>query len=175
MAGHHLGAACGGLIGQEVEGEAFRAFIPSLDREFQAKQGIKQAVLGGFELTPGQQVLRLREVRNGAVVTAGDAVRVRPVGRHEPVARVVGGVGAKAVRTARLRERAPCVAFRLKGRERVRFRQIAESVRTALARRVLEVEKLPAMLALEQLHGSNLWERRAREGFRLNARRRLSA
>ena len=81
--------------------------------------------------------------------------RVCSVGGDEPVADVMGGVGAETVGPAWFGQRAPGIALRLQGRERVRLRQLAKFMRTALADRVLEREQLPAMLALKQLHWSN--------------------
>src|SRR3954465_7459607 len=85
-------------------------------------------------------------------MTAGEAVGVGAVGGHEPVARVVSGVGAEAVRPVGSGERPPGVALRLPGRGPVRLRQIAEPVRAAFTQSILEIKQLPAVLAFEQLH-----------------------
>jgi hypothetical protein len=88
-------------------------------------------------------------------MAAGDAEPVGVVGRNQPVAHVVLGIGAEAERTARIRQSRPGLADPLDGAEVLNWRREAQLMPAALAVSVLEVEGLPAKLAFKQLHTSS--------------------
>src|SRR5215210_3467302 len=87
-------------------------------------------------------------------MAAGYAVPVRTAGPNQPIARIVLGVGAEAERAARVRQGCPGFAGPLDGAEILNRRRKAQLVPTALAVGVLEIERQPAKLALEQFHAS---------------------
>ncbi len=99
-----------------------------------------------------QQVIRKAEIGDGAVVTAGGAERLGLISRHQPVADAIFGIGAEAVALAGRRERAPEAVDRFEGGDDRLFRQVAQPQPAALAAPILEIERLAAVLAFEQLH-----------------------
>src|SRR3954468_12190911 len=90
-------------------GEPFRVLHPADDRQIELEQGVKQPALGDLEPSPSLDVLRLRQVGDDAVMTAGDTVTVGTVGRNQPVAYVRLGVVAEAERP-RVRQSRPGAA-----------------------------------------------------------------
>jgi hypothetical protein len=85
-------------------------------------------------------------------VAAGQAIAAGLLVGDEPVAGVVLRVGAEAEAASRGGERLPGALLLLQRRHLLDRRQIAEPPAAALAAGVLEIERLPAALALEQLH-----------------------
>ncbi len=63
------------------------------------------------------------------------------------------GVAAEPVTCLGLAERTPLIVLEIQGLQRLSRRYIAEPVPTSLTTAVLEVERLSAVLALEELHG----------------------
>src|SRR5512134_1061967 len=110
-------------------------------------------MLGRLQTLPTPEVFRHAQVGNGPVERAGVTEDLGASCRHQPVAGVVGDVGAKPARPVCRRERSPPAIFLpCEGAENGQVRQIAEKVSAALAAGVLEEEQLAAVLALEQLH-----------------------
>ena len=77
------------------------------------QQRVEQPMLGGFDLAPMQRDFPAREIGDGAVVAAGRAKSLGLLGRHQPVADVVLGVGAKPERSPVHGKRAPAAVDRL--------------------------------------------------------------
>jgi hypothetical protein len=124
-------------------------------RQPKPEESVDQAVLGGLETPPAQQVIGRSEIRDRSVVAAGPAERRPAVRWHQPVAGVVPGIGAELEQGLGSGERAPAPAIRPGQRTQHRgFRQITQDVSAALAPRVFEVQQLTAILAFEELHES---------------------
>src|SRR3954468_15655502 len=136
-------------------GEPFRVLHPADDRQIELEQGVKQPALGDLEPSPSLDVLRLRQVGDDAVMTAGDTVTVGTVGRNQPVAYVKLGVGAEAERPTRVRQSRPGAAGPLDCAKVLKRRREAQFVPTALAVGVFEIERLLAKLAFEEFHASS--------------------
>src|SRR6195256_5214256 len=101
-----------------------------------------------------REVIRQRQIGNHAVMAAGRAKGLRVIRRDQPVADAVLDIGAVAVAGSRLRQCAPDSAIRRKRSHDLALRQIAQAQPAALAARVLEIERLPAVLAFEELHAA---------------------
>src|SRR5262245_19611190 len=110
-------------------------------------------MLGVFDLAPMHEILGIWEIGDGAVRAAGRTKNLAIVGRHEPVADVVLGVGAEAIALPFRRDRTPRAIDRFQCGDGLLLRQITQPQATALALRILEVERLSAILAFEKLHG----------------------
>jgi hypothetical protein len=103
-----------------------------------------------LNLSPMQEIFRSRQIRNRAVIPAGNAERVRVLSVDQPVADVIPRIGAETVEPARCNQRTPCIAIGLvQSRDHPPVGQIAQSQSAALATRILEIERLPAALALK--------------------------
>src|SRR5262249_4056037 len=89
------------------------------------------------------------------IVTAGQTERVGLVGTDDPVADTMLLVLAIAVARGRFRQRFPDAIVGLERGDGFLGRQIAEAVPAARAADVFEIERLSAMLTLEELHDSN--------------------
>ena len=86
-------------VGQEVEGEpGLRIRGPARQRKPEPQEPIDQPVLGRLETLPAQQIPRRIQVRDHPIQLAGPAEPLRAIGGHEPVAGIVGGVGAEPER-----------------------------------------------------------------------------
>src|SRR5262249_14722110 len=92
-------------------------------------------------------------VGDGGVGGEGGTKKLAIVGRHEPVADVVLGVGAEAMALPLRRERTPHAIGRFQCSDHLLLRQITQPQAAALALCILEVERLSAILAFEKLHG----------------------
>src|SRR5712675_3761829 len=101
-----------------------------------------------------REIIRQRQIGNHAVMTAGRAKGLRMISRDQPVADAIRDIGAIAVVGCRLRQRAPAFAFGMERRDDLALRHIAEAQPAALAARILEIERLPAVLAFEELHAA---------------------
>src|SRR5262245_12708871 len=110
-------------------------------------------MLGVFDLAPVHEILGISEIGDGAVMAAGRTKNLAIVGGHEPVADIVFGVGAEAIALPLRRERTPHAIGRFHCSDDLLLRQITQPQTAALALRILEVERLSAILALEKLHG----------------------
>jgi hypothetical protein len=129
----------------------------NFQRQAEAQQPVDEAVLGGFQALPEQEVLGCIEVGYRPVEKAGAAECVRAVGPYQPVAGAVDGIGAEAESFIGGGQRTPAVAgLGRQGTQHGSIGQIAQNVSAALATRVLEVEQLAAVLAFEQLHAALL-------------------
>src|SRR5262245_12086767 len=100
-----------------------------------------------------REIVGIAEIRDGAVVAAGRAKVFGVIGDEKPVADVVLRVGAKTVSTLRHRQRGPQPVGLLQCRDNLALGHIAQSQPATCAGGVLEIERLPAVLALEELHG----------------------
>ena len=140
-------------VRQEIECETVGIFRSGCKRQPQPQQRIKEPVLGEFDLAPMREVLGICEIGDGAVMAAGRTENFGIFGRHEPIADVVLGVAAKAIARPLRRERAPDAIDRFQCSDDFLLRQIAQPQATAFALRILEIERLTAILALEELHG----------------------
>ncbi len=163
--GHHLGAGRRVLL--ELEDEApHRVLVAGHDRQPELQQRVEQPVLGGLHQAPQVEVARPRQVGDGVVMAAGEAEAVALARREQPVARAVLRVaaegegpagGARPRPHASPRPRHPPEARRAgldldHGMEIELLRDEAQPVAAVLAARVLESERLPADLAVEELH-----------------------
>src|SRR4030081_1875264 len=101
-----------------------------------------------------REIIRQRQIGNHAVMAAGRAKGLRVIRRDQPVADAVLDIGAVAMAGSRLRQCAPDSAIRRKRSHDLALRQIAQAQPAALAARVLEIERLPAVLAFEELHAA---------------------
>src|SRR5215813_15157886 len=110
-------------------------------------------MLGVFDLAPMHEILGICEVGDGAVMATGCAKNFAIVGRHEPVADIMLGVGAEAIALLLRRERTPDAIDRFQCSDEFLLRQITQPQATAFALRILEIERLTTILALEELHG----------------------
>src|SRR5262245_15856013 len=110
-------------------------------------------MLGVFDLAPMHEILGICEIGDGAIMAAGRTKNLVIVGRHEPVADTVLGVGAEAIVLPLRRERTPHAIGRFQCSDDLLLRQITQLQATALALRILEVERLSAILSFEQLRG----------------------
>jgi hypothetical protein len=59
-----------GSVAQKVEGDTVRIMRLSEKRQSQFEQCVEQTVLGALHHAPMDQILRLRQIRNHAVVLA---------------------------------------------------------------------------------------------------------
>jgi hypothetical protein len=109
-------------------------------------------MLGELDLAPMQQVLRNCEIRDGAVMAAGGTEYFGMIAADEPIAHIIARIGAKAKKRLRHGERAPQAVRFLQSGHHLLLRQIAQAQPAALARRILEIERLPAILAFKQFH-----------------------
>ena len=82
---------------------------------------------------------------------------LRAIYRNQPVANIMLGVDAEAVAGVGCVERTPGLAVGAQRLERLLRPDVAQAVPTALTRAVLEIECLPTVLALEELHGRS-WQ-----------------
>jgi hypothetical protein len=144
--------------GEEVEGEPlFGVLGLAHQRQAEAHESVDEAVLGGLQALPEQKVFGRIEVRYRPVEATSAAEGVRAVGGHQPVAGAVDGIGAEAEWFIGGGQWTPAVAaLGRQSAERRSIGQIAQNVSATLAPRVLEVEQLAAVLALEQLHAALL-------------------
>ena len=140
-------------VRQKIECETVGIFRSGCKRQPQPQQRIKEPVLGELDLAPMREVLGICEIGDGAVMAAGRTENFGILGRHEPIADVVLGVAAKAIALPLRRERAPDAIDRFQCSDDFLLRQIAQPQATAFALRILEIERLTAILALEELHG----------------------
>src|SRR6202008_2682324 len=101
---------------------------------------------------PAKLISLRTQVRNRSIQLARQAEMVERIGRHQPVAGLVGRVGAEPEQLIRRRRAPPIRAFLGKRAQHRQAGQIAEDASAALAPRILEVQQLAAMLALEQFH-----------------------
>ena len=142
-----------GRIDQEVEGEARHGVLGAgHQRQPEPHQGVEHPVLGGLDLAPAGQVPADGEVGDDAVVAAGGAEPLGcPIG-NQPVAGIVGGIGAEAVLAGRIGIGVPEVSRGFEGRDLVHAADIAEPALARIATGALEADRLVAGLALEDLH-----------------------
>src|SRR5262245_61326778 len=110
-------------------------------------------MLGVFDLAPMHEILGICEIGDGAIMAAGRTKNLVIAGRHEPVADIVIVLGAEAIVLSLRRERTPHAIGSFQCSDDLLLRQITQPQATALALRILEVERLSAILALEKLHG----------------------
>ena len=83
-------------ISKEFKGEAVRGILGhSRRRKLPPQQAVEQAVLCELNQLPSRKTGWVGQIRNKAVVPAGDAERVIRSGRDEPVARIMRGVSAE--------------------------------------------------------------------------------
>src|SRR5262249_22986789 len=90
---------------------------------------------------------------DGAVMATGGAKDLGLLGRNQPVADVVLGVGAEPVEFALPGKRAPAAVNLFQCGDDFLMRQIAQAQAAAFALCILEVEGLTAILAFKKLHG----------------------
>jgi hypothetical protein len=109
-------------------------------------------MLGDLYLSPGDEIGLDTSVGNCPVVSTANAVLVWRGGFNQPTASVELRIGAKPLKLSGHRQRPPNVLLPLQCGERHKLRNEAETTRALFASGVLEIEKLPAMLALEKLH-----------------------
>jgi len=152
VAGHDRISCRRALRAEEIEGETLlRVIDPGFVREPQLEKRIEQAVLGGFDLAPVDQVVRLGEIGNCAIVSAGNTEALGARCRDQPIADAMLGIGATAI-TRPIRQSAPSAAIRIEGGHGLLARQIAELAPAAFTAVVLEIKWLSTMLAFEKLH-----------------------
>jgi hypothetical protein len=84
---------------------------------------------------------------------AGEAILSCLLGLKEPIARLVLCVGTEADRSVRRRKWSPVVPVSLERGDLILQRQVPQPSPAALAPDILEIERLPAGLAFEKLHG----------------------
>src|SRR5262249_34432870 len=82
----------------------------------------------------------------------GGAKELGMIGRDEPVTRIVARIVAETIRLIWRRKRAPQIFGRPQRAYDLLLREITQPQPAALARRVLEIEGLTAILALEEFH-----------------------
>src|SRR5262249_1683501 len=110
-------------------------------------------MLGVFDLAPMREILGICEIGDGAIMAAGRTKKFAVVRRHQPGAAIVLGVGAEAIVLPLRRERPPHAIYRFQCSDDFLLRQVTQPQATALALRILKIERLTAILALEELHG----------------------
>ena len=153
VAGHHPGRLIVSGVGQKIEGKATRLILAfGRVRQAQFEQRVEQPVLGDLELAPALEIAGDREVRDRAVVPAGDTVVGVLACRHLPVAGAMDDVGTRSIDRAPGGEGVPFGAVELECAEDAQIGQEPQRPSAALAGRVLEIEHLAAVLAGEQLH-----------------------
>jgi hypothetical protein len=122
------------VIGEEVEDQAvFGILGPRPQRQSPPQQRVEQPVLAEFELAPARQFRGVGQIGDGAVVAAGAAEIVAARFIHQPVAGVMGGVGAKIARRAFRSGRPPSLASRLERRHGPALRLEAHVVAASAA------------------------------------------
>ena len=147
------GALFGGARGQKVERQPMLRIVQlGRERQPELEQSVEQPVLGELDLAPVRLVLGLGQVRDHPVVTAGRAELLGAVHRNQPVARAELRVGAVAIAAPALRQRPQSPPAFFQSADRRVGRQIAEVAAAALAAGVLEIKRLPAMLAFKEFH-----------------------
>src|SRR5215831_13170705 len=110
-------------------------------------------MLGVFDFAPTHEIFRISEIRDDAVMATGGAKDLGLLGRHQPVADVVLGVGAEPVELALPGKRPPAAVSLFQCGDGFLMRQIAQAQAAAFALCILEVERLTAILAFKKLHG----------------------
>src|SRR5262249_25621841 len=110
-------------------------------------------MLGVFDLAPMHEILGICEIGDGAIMAAGRTKNFAVARKDQPVAEIVIGGGAGAMARALCRERAPDAIGCFQCSDDFLLRQITQPQATALALRILKIERLTAILALEELHG----------------------
>ena len=58
------------LVSDEIESEPVRVFGFCRERQRELEQGIEETMFGRFDLAPAPQIVRDRQVGDGAIVTA---------------------------------------------------------------------------------------------------------
>src|SRR5215470_16668581 len=104
-------------------------------------------MLGVFDLAPMHEILGICEIGDSAIMAAGRTKNLVIAGRHEPVADIVLGVGAEAIVLPLRRERTPHAIYRFQCSDDFLLRQVTQPQATALALRILKIERLTAILA----------------------------
>jgi hypothetical protein len=89
-------------------------------------------------------------------VTTRRAECLGAVCQNQPVAGVKLGVGAEPVEVRVVGQRFPAITIGLERAHGAELRNIAQASAAAVARIVLEKERLPAMLTFEEFHSSSL-------------------
>ena len=143
-------------VGKELERQAARRIVDhGPKRQLPLQQRIEQPVLGHFHQLPRTMLRRIAEIRDDAIVPAGEAEGVAGAGRHQPVADVVLGVLAEKARLIDIGERDPAyvVGHRLDRRHGVALGHIGHPVPAFIARGIFEIENVAARLAFKQFHG----------------------
>ena len=153
MSGQHLVRVRIVGIGDHVENQSLGVLCPRDQRQPELDQRVEQPVLGVLDPPPPLQIALDRQVGDGAVVAASLAEDACPAGRNEPVADVMFRISAEAIAFVRRVDGEPQFAPLTQGHQRLSRRDIAQPVVAAPAEAVLEMKRLPAVLAFEQLHG----------------------
>src|SRR6516225_9331138 len=129
-------------------------------RQAELQQRIEQPMLGELDLAPMEEIFRVCDVGDSAIMPAGRAKHFPLLARNEPVADIMASIGAKAIKPVRRRQRMPRTVCFPQGGNDLLFRQIAQPQPAALARRILEIERLTAILAFKKLHYQTTDDRR---------------
>jgi len=142
-------------VADEVEGERPLADGRAVEREPEAQERVDEALLGALEQAPGIDVPGIRQVRDGAVQGACDAIGGRRTIAYEPIAGALLVVGAVAVAGE---GPAAILAIELavlrpKRRHVEAMGLKAERVAASQAADILEVDRVAARGAFERLHG----------------------
>src|SRR5262249_36955369 len=107
---------------------------------------------GEFDALPTGQVRRIGKIRDRRVVPTRRAVGLAGFRSDEPVARTVLGIGTKTPHGLLLSKHSPKLASRLERRDDAQVGQISQTMLTAFADGILEVDDVLARLALKQSH-----------------------
>ena len=145
-----------GVLEELEDQPLLRVLGPSPERQLQRDQRIEQPMLGDLDQPPEFEVSGLGEIGHRVIVAAGDAEMTLLIGRDQPVADVVLGIGAEPEGPGRIALDLPEMVRHGPdpdhGVEVLVFRTIAEAVPALLAGRVLEIQSLIADLTIEQFH-----------------------
>src|SRR5271165_1635060 len=110
-------------------------------------------MLRELDLLPSRETIRIRHIRDYAVMAACDAQRIVRSRCHEPVARIAQRVATQKASLSRRSKRQPAIIVRrLQGGHGRLLGQVGQSVPTLTAHPVFEIENVAAGLAFEKLH-----------------------
>ena len=150
--GHHRRASDGGVGIEKIECQRIGVFVLCVERQAELQQRVEQPMLGRLDEAPAPEILGLRQIGNGAVVPAGDTKLIGLIRRDQPIAGLVHRVLAKTIAYVVPGQRLPLVPGGAQRRNGLLPRQIPEPRTATLAPGVLEIQRLAAILAFEQLH-----------------------
>jgi hypothetical protein len=150
LPGHYPMAACIRNVCQKIESEPKLRILGAIG-EWEAKpdQRIEQAMLREFELAPARKVVAKRKVGDRSVMSAGRAKGFGRIGRNQPVAGIIPGVGAEAIAAIGPGKRAPHRPVLLDRGKLTGRRQVTKPVEAVLTLEIFKIEQLRAVLTQE--------------------------